>query len=217
MAKGKEIGYVILITIITAFAISLTKDLSINLNLLLLSLLAVFILLTVNILIKKTAAYFLESEIEIKLWEIKRFGFKTGQHFKKAFPIGAFMPIIFKILLLPLNSFVWMASLVFDVKAKSYRAAKRHGIYSFSEMTEEHIGKIAATGIIANLFLALIFYFIGGNFGVLFAKLNIWFAFFNMIPISDLDGNKVFFGNLVLWSFLAIITLIAVGYTFFLI
>ena len=82
-------------------------------------------------------------------------------------------------------------------------------------MTEEHNGKIAATGIIANLFLALIFYFIGGNFGVLFAKLNIWFAFFNMIPISDLDGNKIFFGNLVLWSFLAIITLIAVGYTFF--
>ena len=110
-----------------------------------------------------------------------------------------------------------MASLVFDVKAKAYHAAKRHGIYSFSEMTEEHIGKIAAAGIFVNLLLAFIFYFVGGDFGILFAKLNIWFVFFNMIPLSDLDGNKIFFGNLVLWSFLAIVTLIGLGYTFLLV
>ena len=110
-----------------------------------------------------------------------------------------------------------MASLVFDVKAKAYHAAKRHGIYSFSEMTEEHIGRIAAAGIFVNLVLAIAFYFIGGDFGTLFAKLNILFAFFNMIPISDLDGNKIFFGNLVLWSFLAIVTLIGFLGTFLLV
>lgn len=220
MINGKEIAYIVLVTIITAFAISLTKNLALDTNLFLIALLAIFIILLVNVLIKKTTAYFLESEIEIKLWEIKRFGFKTSDQFKKSFPLGAFMPIIFKIILLPLallNHFVWMASLVFDVKAKAYRAAKRHGIYSFSEMTEEHIGRIAAIGIIVNLILAGIFYFVGGGFGTIFAKLNIWFAFFNLIPISDLDGNKIFFGNLVLWSFLAVVTLIGVGYTFFLI
>ena len=81
-------------------------------------------------------------------------------------------------------------------------------------MTEEHIGLIAASGIFANLFLGIIGYLIGFP---LFAKLSIWFAFFNMIPISNLDGNKIFFGNLVLWSFLAIITLIGLGYTFLLV
>jgi hypothetical protein len=217
MANGKELGYVIIVSIITAFAIALTKALSLNVTLFLYALLGVFILLLINILIKKTTAYFLDSEIEIKIWEIKRFGYKTGDYFKKAFPLGIFMPLISKIFFFALNGFVWMGSLVFDVKAKAYRAAKRHGMYSFSEMTEEHIGRIAAMGIFANLILAFIFYFIGGDFGTIFAKLNIWFVFFNMIPISDLDGNKIFFGNLVLWSFLAIITLIGLGYTFFLV
>jgi hypothetical protein len=217
MVNGKEIAYVIIVTVITAFAIALTKTLSLNMSLFLYALLGVFLLLLINILIKKTTAYFLDSEIEIKIWEIKRFGFKTGDYFKKAFPLGAFLPLISKIFFFGLNGFVWMASLVFDVKAKAYHAAKRHGMYSFSEMTEEHIGRIAAMGIFANLILAFVFYFIGGEFGTIFAKLNIWFAFFSMIPISDLDGNKIFFGNIVLWSFLAVVTLIGLGYTFFLV
>jgi hypothetical protein len=217
MINRKEIALLVLITIITAFAVALTKNLTLDLTLFLFALIGVFLLILVNILVKKTMAYFLESEIEIKLWEIKRFGFRTNQYWKRAFPMGAFMPLISKIFFLSLNGFVWMASLVFDVKAKAYHAAKRHGMYSFSEMTEEHIGRIAAAGIFANLLLAVLFYFIGGDFGTLFAKLNIWFVFFNMIPISDLDGNKIFFGNLVLWSFLAIVTLIGLGYTFFLV
>ncbi len=217
MAKGKEIAIIVLVTIITAFSIALTSSLSLNLRFFLIALISVFLILVINTLVKKATAYFLESEIEIKLWEIKRYGFKTGDKFKNAFPIGAILPLISKVFFFALNGFVWMASLVFDVKAKSYRAAKRHGIYSFSEMTEEHVGRIAAAGILINLFLAFIFYIIGGEFGIVFAKLNIWFAFFNMIPISDLDGNKIFFGNLVLWSFLAVITLIGLGYTFLLI
>ncbi len=213
MINKKEIAFLVIVSIITAFSITLAKDL----NLFLLVLLGVFILILVNVFIKKIAAYLLESEIEIKIWEIKRFGFRTGQYWKRAFPMGAFAPLISKIFFFPLNGFVWMASLVFDVKAKAYRAAKRHGIYSFSEMTEEHIGKIAAAGIFANLLLAVLFYFIGGDFGTLFAKLNIWFVFFNMLPISDLDGNKIFFGNLVLWSFLAVVTLIGLLGTFLLV
>jgi Zn-dependent protease len=50
-----------------------------------------------------------------------------------------------------------------------------------------------------------------------FSRLSIYFAFFNMIPISDLDGNKIFFGSLILWSFLAALVLIGLGYVFFLV
>jgi Zn-dependent protease len=156
----------------------------------------------------------LESEIEIKLWEFKRYGFKTNQKWKASFPAGLLIPLISKIVLFPFNGFIWMASLVFDVKPKSYRVSKRHGYYSFSEMTEDHIGYIAASGIILNLLLAIIGYLIGYP---LFSKINIWFAFFNMIPISELDGNKIFFGNLSLWNILAILTLIGLGYTIFLV
>ena len=81
-------------------------------------------------------------------------------------------------------------------------------------MTEYHIGVIAGWGILANLFFALIGYLIGFTE---FARLNIYFAFFNIIPLSNLDGNKIFFGSFIFWSFLAILTIIGLGYAFFLI
>jgi hypothetical protein len=210
MINKKEIINVVLITFIIAFSISLIGSLIGFLY----TFLAVFIVIGMNIFAKKFASFHLDSEIEIKLWEIKRFGFKTHQHLKRPFPAGAFFPIISKIFLFPLQSFVWMASLVFDVKPKIWRKSKRHGLYSFSEMTEYHLGLIAAAGIFANLILAIIGYFF--NFPE-FVKLNIYYAFFNMIPLSNLDGNKIFFSSLILWSFLASIVLIGLLATFFVI
>ncbi len=169
--------------------------------------LAIFILVLANILCKKAMSYYLDSEIEVKPWEIKRYGFKTGQEFKRPFPAGIFLPII--VSALSFGNLIWMASLIFDVKPKVYRAAKRHGLYTFSEITEGQIGMIAAAGILANLVLALLGYFIGWT---MLTELSIWYAFFNILPISDLDGNKIFFGNLVLWSFLVSIIVVAVGY-----
>ena len=90
-----------------------------------------------------------------------------------------------------------MASLVFDIKPHVYRAAKRHGLYSYSEVNESHIGTIAAAGVLTNLVFAVIGYLLGFAY---FSKINIYFAFFNMLPISELDGNKIFFGNLLLWA-----------------
>jgi Zn-dependent protease len=215
MINLKELIIITICSIIIAFSSALTK--SFEINFFLYALLAIFIIILINSLVKKIVAYFFESEIEMDIWSFKKWGYKRGQSFKKGFPAGAFFPLLSKIILFPLSGFVWMASLVFEVKAKVYHAAKRHGMYSFSEMTEWQVGIIAATGIFVNLILAAIFYFIGGEFGMIFAKFNLWFAFFNMLPISNLDGNKIFFGNYVLWSFLAIITLIGLGYTFFLV
>ena len=210
MLNKTEVVVIFITTIILAFAINLLQ----TWESFLFTLLAVFIIILVNTIAKKITSYHLDSEIEVKLWEIKRYGFKASWHFKKPFPLGAFLPILSKLILFPLNSFVWMASLVFDVKAKTYRAAKRHWLYSFSEMTEDHIGYIAAAGIAINLILAIAGYLIGFP---LFAKLNIYYAFFNMLPISNLDGNKIFFGNIVLWTFLATITLIGLGYAILLV
>ena len=210
MLTKKEIIAILVATVILAFSINLIASISSFLY----ALLAVFIIILINLIAKKMTSFHLDSEIEISLWEIKRYGVKAHHRFKKPFPLGAFLPILSKLILFSINSFVWMASLVFDVKAKTYRSAKRHGLYKFSEMTEDHIGYIAAAGIGANLVLAIIGYLIGYP---LFAKLNIYYAFFNMIPISNLDGNKIFFGNLVLWIFLAVITLIGLGYALFLV
>jgi len=208
MLDKKEIASIAVITLILAFTISLVK----SLELFLYVLLSVFLILMLNIIAKKVASFYLDSEIEIKLWEIKRYGFKAHKYFKKPFPAGAFLPVI--VTAFSFGYLTWMAPLVFDVKAKIYRAAKRHGLYSFSEMTEYHIALIAAAGILANLGFAVVGYFIGFNG---FAKLNIYYAFFNMLPVSSLDGNKIFFGSLVLWSFLASIVLIGLFFAMFVI
>ena len=210
MLNQREIAYIIATSIVLAFGITLLKDII----LFLMALLGVFLVLMINILAKKIAGFYLDSKVEAKLWEFKRYGFKPHQTLKTPLPAGLIIPLLSKLILFPLNGFLWMASMTFDVNAKKYKAARRHGIYSFSEITEDQIGIIAAAGIFANLIFCILFYMVGWTF---FATLNIWFVFFNMIPISELDGNKIFFGNRVLWVVLAIISLIALGYTFFLI
>jgi len=208
MFKSKELFPIAIITLILAVIISLLQ----TWNYFFYILIAIFIIIIANILAKKIASYYLDSEIEIKLWDIKRFGFRPENRLKNAFPAGAFFPIILSAFSAGILN--WMACLTFEVKPKIYRAAKRHGLYSFSEMTEYHLGLIAAAGILINLFLAIVGYFLGFP---LFAKLNVYYALFNMIPISDLDGNKIFFGSLILWTFLATITLIGLAYVFLLI
>ena len=215
MLNKNEIILIIVMTIILAFAFNIRNF---SAKILPITAFAILLMFLINISAKKIASYYLEAEIEIKPWMIQRYGFlgvysagffHPSKKFKHPFPAGILIPIITAAF--SLGYFIWMACFNFDVKAKTYRAAKRHGFYSFSEMTESHIGLIAAAGIVANLIFSAIGYFAGWE---LFTKLNIYYAFFNMIPLSDLDGNKIYFGEIILWSFLAIITLIGLAYVF---
>jgi len=208
MFKGKELATIIITCIILAFAVTLVESMKIFLY----ALLSLFLVILINIIVKKITAYNLDSEVEVKFWEVNRYGFKPAHSFKKPVPAGLILPVAISIF--SLGYLYWMACLTFDVKAKVYRAAKRFGLYAFSEMTERHIGIIAASGIIANLIFALIGYLAGFSE---FARFSLYYSAFNMIPISDLDGNKIFFGSVVLWSFLAIVTLIGIGYAFLLV
>jgi len=208
MLNLKEISSILIAVLVISLILGIFK----SFNAFFYLFLAVFFVFAINILAKKISSFYLDSEIEIKLWEIKRYGFKPSSLFKKPFPAGILFPIIFAAI--TLGNFIWMASLCFEVKPKISRAAKRHGLYSYSEMTESHIGFIAGTGVIANLVFAVLGYFLG--FPEL-SKLNILMAFFNMIPLSELDGNKIFFGSIVFWSLLAAIVLVGLGYMLFLV
>ena len=208
MINAKEALSVLVVTAILSLIISFSK----GINALLFAFIAVFLVLLINILAKKIGSFYLDSEIEVDVWKLQRYGFKAHEYFKKPLLAGLLFPII--IAVISLGNVVWMASLIFEVKPKTYRAAKRHGLYSYSEMTESHIGHIAAIGILANLFFAFIGYLLGFSD---FARFSVYFAFFNMLPFSDLDGNKIFFGSMVLWAFLAALVLIALGYAFFLV
>lgn len=214
MLTKKEIFPILIVIIIISFSVSLSLDIAENWQIIGGTLLAVSLVVLANIFTKKITAYLLDSEVEMKIWSIERYGLRPGQHFKRPFPVGAFLPILSKLILFPLKSVVWMASLVFDVKPRIYRGAKRHGLYTFSDITEYHLGIIAASGIAINLILAVVGYFLGFP---LFSRLNIYFAFFNILPLSELDGNKIFFGNLILWSFLAGLVLIGMLFAIFVI
>lgn len=207
MLEKKEIAQIIAVAAILAFSLSIW-----NFDFFVYALISMLLIIAINVVAKIVAGYYYESEIEIKVWEMERYGFHPSAYFKKPLPVGAFIPILTA--LVSFGYFTWLASVVFDVKPKVYRAAKRHGLYSFSEMTEEHIGNIALAGILANLAFAIIGYLVGFEE---FAKLNIYYAAFSMIPVSDLDGNKIFFGNVVSWSFIAAVVMIAVGFVIFIV
>ncbi len=176
------------------------------------TLLAVFFVIIINVFAKKITSFYLDADTEIKFWKLEAVGWRKRRHLKRPFLIGVFMPLLMKLILLPVQGLTWMASLEFEVKPKTYRAARRHGLYTFSEMTERHIGYIAAAGIFANMIFAVIGYLIGFTE---FSRLNIYYALFNLLPISNLDGNKIFFGNLVLWGFLACLAVVGLLFIIF--
>jgi hypothetical protein len=209
MLNKKEIFIISLVIIIFAFSINISLSLIENWKTFFWSLIAISIIVLGNIFAKKIMAYNLDSEIDMQVWETGKNPLFPQKRKTGSFPMGAFLPIISKIILFPFKNFIWMASLVFDVRPRIYRGAKRHGLYTFSEITEYHIGLIAASGIIINLLFSLIGYLLGFS---LFSRLNMYYAFFNMLPLSELDGNKIFFGSRILWSFLA--SLILIGMLF---
>ena len=214
MITKREIPIILLTIVVVSLSLILSQDLIQNWKIIFTTLLAVSLVVLLNISIKKFTAYHLDSEIEMRIWEMNRLEPFYHKHFKKPILIGAFLPLISKIILFPFKSFVWMASLVFEVKPKTYRAAKRFGLYSFSSVTEYEMGLIAASGILINLLSAVVGYFVGFP---LFARLSMYYAFFNILPISELDGNKIFFGSKIMWSFLASLILIGMLFAIFIV
>jgi len=199
MISSKEIFILIAVSMVLAFCVSLIETTEIFLY----TLLTIFLIIFINITAKKVAGFYLDSEIELKLWEIKRYGFKSHKHFKNPFPAGLAFPLIFTAF--SFGYLTWTASLIFDTKPKIYRAAKRYGLYKFSEMSEYHIGLIASAGIMANLIFSVIGYLIGFEE---FSKLSIYYAFWNILPVSNLDGTQIFFGSKIIWTALAFVVLV---------
>jgi hypothetical protein len=209
MITKKEIPIILIIIGVITLSLVLSPEIINDWKKIFATLSAVSLVIILNIFIKKFIAYHLDSEIEMRVWEVR--GFKKN---RRAFLLGGILPLVSKVILFPFQNFVWMASLVFDVKPKTYKAAKRFGLYTFSNVTEYEMGLIAASGILISLISAVIGYFLGFP---LFARLSMYYAFFNIFPISELDGNKIFFGSKIIWSFLASLILIGMLFAIFII
>lgn len=165
------------------------------------------IIILVSVSSKKIIANLLDLDVEHRIWMFERFGWKADWKFKKEIPAGIILPLIISIFTLGLVKF--SAIMTYETKATKYRAAKRFGFYSFSEITEGHNAMVGAVGIAAILALAFIAYFPGFEY---LSKMAIFYAISNMIPVSSLDGTQIFFGSRVLYVTLLVISLIFFAY-----
>lgn len=162
------------------------------------------VIILVSILVKKVIAYSLDSDVSHESLKWSRYGLKPHQYLNPEIPLGIVLSIFLSIFSFGLLKF--SALLTYETRALKTRASKRFGFYSFTEMTDWHNGLIGASGIVAVLLLSALTYFTSP--GDVLWRFAAYYAFWNMIPFSKLDGTQIFFGSKILYSALAIITLI---------
>ncbi len=169
-------------------------------------------LLCVSVGAKKIVASMVDTGAEHRIWHMDRYGFHPTAYFKKEIPAGIIIPLVVSII--SLGKFFLMTPLTYESRALKHRAAKRHGMYSFTEVTDWHNGLVGASGIVATLALVIISYLSNQES---LAKFATYFALANLIPFSNLDGTQIFFGSRIIWTVLVVITAIFFLYSILLI
>lgn len=212
MFNGKELLHILIATIILVFVISFKSILASEKNYILLGILFIFIafIILINTLAKKATAHYFKATLETSIWNWERFGFARQKKFKKPLPMGILLPAI--VTVLTKGNFLLFTVLESKIEGTSARVAKSQGRFRFTEMTDAHQALIIASGVIANLLLAIFAYLI--DLGSL-ATLSIYYASYSIIPFGNLDGAKIFFGERNLWFILTIITLVFLSFAIF--
>jgi len=169
------------------------------------------VVVVVPVIVRKAVAYSFDSRVVHEIWQVYRTGLRPKQHFKKEKPFGLYVPLIFT--LFSLGAWKVMTFLTYETRALKHRAAKRHGFYSYTAMTDWHNGLIGASGVVALLIIGVVAYLPGWEY---LAKMASFYAFWSMVPISKLDGTQIYFGNRILWVVLAVTVLVFTLYALFL-
>jgi hypothetical protein len=204
MFTKNEVVAILICALIIGFAMTLENNLQ---DIGIVSLLGL-ITLMINIIPKKFLASYHDLRIEHKMWEFKKYGFAPHERFKNFFPWGLLLCVVTPVV--TAGYLVWMALLEFTTTSEVHRVArKREYRMQFPEPSEFHIGLIAGIGILFNIIFAIIFILL--NYPIL-AKMNIFYAFFNVLPVGRIDGNKMVFAGIGLWKFFVVITIVLMGF-----
>ena len=200
------IAAMIMMTVIVSFNSIIKGDF------LLIPMYAVFsiIIILVSVLSKKIAADHYDADIEHELWKMERYGLPQAWRLAKPVPVGIIFPLFFTVF--SLGFLKPLTFLTFEIRALKRRAARRHGYYSYAEMTDWHVALISAFSILCLLALGIIAYFTPLPNSEVLAKLAIFYAFWNMIPISKLDGTQLLFSSRIIYIIVGIITLICTSF-----
>ncbi len=209
----KEISWIIIAIIIAGFIglLPLTSDESPSSFLMALAIFAIIILTTV--IVKKIVADRVSISIEHKIWEMQRFSIAERSKLKKPIPMGLIFPFLISILsqgvlggiLRPFTILQFDAKNVFEKRLLKARQGEHRHLRK-TEMNESDPAMVAGAGFYVLILLAII--------GVIIklpelTRYSIYYGIWNMIPISKLDGAKLFFGSPLNWMILAIMFIIS--------
>lgn len=208
MFTKKELVWIIVMLIVYEFIIIFPSSFTPPNTFSPLILLVPIMILLTSIVSKKIAADYFSIKIEHKVWEFQRWGYYRRSQFKKPVQIGLILPFILSILTLGMvRMFTFFQFEVENIHET--RILKQKGLKRKEEINESDIAFTAAWGFLSLLILAII----GALPGIreIFPELSkyaIYFGFWNLLPVSQLDGNKLFFGSVLTWTFLTVLYVI---------
>ena len=175
-----------------------------------LNFLEILIIILIVVLFRELVIKFFASRHEViseyRLWNVERLWFGGSGKLPFTFPFGVIASLILTVV--SRGNFYFTAIGVHNLtENKSARTGrKKPGLSYFEEM------QIACSGIFSTLVLAIIFVLLGRalDFNIT-SIVNICFfiVLFNMIPLSDLDGAKIFFGSILTYIFLLVFIIAA--------
>lgn len=199
--EKREFGTILLSICALTIIIFFKDALASNFGKIGLALIAATLIIAVNIFAKLIMARSFGAVVEHEFLMWERFGFKPGSKISRPIPGGIILSLI--ITLFTAGIVKWSTLLSYETTAHKGSTRKIAG-YVFTEMTDWHTAMIGAAGIIATLTLSFVTYWIPSLH--LIAQAAAYYAFFNMIPFSKIDGAQIFSGSQVLWTALAIIS-----------
>ena len=172
------------------------------------SFLIAFLIIFTSISMKEIASKYFFVDIEHSIWHFQRYGFYEKSKLKKPFPIGLVLPFV--LTFISLGYVKLLTLLQFEGKPSKKRILKKRGAVRKSEVKDYDLAFISAWGLWGLVVLAIIGNIL--NFHEL-SKWAIYYGFWNLIPISQLDGCKLFFGSFFNWILLVMIYTIALFIT----
>jgi len=176
--------------------------------------LAIFaIIIFSSVIVKKITAGYFSITIEHKIWELQRFSFPERAKLKKPIPAGLIVPFIVSFLSQGvfggvLRPFTFLQFDSKNIPERRYLRAYEGQARKFrrTEMNESDPAMVATSGFYVILLLAVL--------GIIFklpelTKYSIYYGIWNLIPFSQLDGSRLFFGSFINWALLAILYVVA--------
>ncbi|MEN9626523.1 MAG: hypothetical protein RL557_851 [archaeon] len=209
----KEIVSIIVVIIIASF-ISFFPQIPDDPLLIFYSLIIFSVIIFSTVVAKKIAGRRRAIKVEHKFWEFSRYGIYKRSHLKKPFPIGLVLP--FFLAFFSLGYIKPMVFLQFNVeniphirllKASGYKRAFRK---EFVHEVDPAYAVAAGLYVLAGIFVIgfVMYKFSDIDFFYNLAKFSVMYGAWNLLPVSTLDGAKLFFGSFFNWCCLAILYLL---------